>query len=125
MSASAHDPDFLNFIQLFNEERFDESHEALLPAWQQDPRYGFYKALIQLAGALQHWNEGNAFWAADLFASSHNLLAKYAPAHQGLNIDRLLEEIRACHAIAVEAHQQGGERQLRTPRLVLLDGDSA
>lgn len=123
MSDSVRDPDYLEFIGLFNEGRFDECPEALLPAWQQDIRYDFYKGLIQLAGALQHWNEGNAFWAADLFASSHNLLAKYAPAHEGLDVDRLLHDIRACHAIAAKAREQGGERELRPPRLVLIDGE--
>src|SRR5690554_3274669 len=121
MSEPTYDPDYLNFIALFNEGRYDESHEALLPAWQENIRYEFYKALIQLAGALEHWSEGNCFWAADLFASSHNLLTKYAPTHEGLDVDRLLDEIQECHAIATEALNQGGKRELTPPRLTLLD----
>jgi len=124
MSKATRDPDYLRFIELFNEGRYEESHEALLPAWQRDIRYGFYKALIQLAGALQHWTDGNAFWAADLFASSHNLLADYAPAHEGLDVDRLLQEIRECHAAADEARRTGSkDLKLRPPRLVLKDGE--
>lgn len=119
MSDSGNDPEFLSFVELFNNGDFEESHEALLPAWQENMKYDFYKAMIQLAGALLHWNSGNAFWAADLFASSHNLLAKYAPEHQGLDVERLLEEIRECHAVAKDASEQRPAGELKAPQLSL------
>jgi len=106
VSGPAYDPAYLRFIELFNAGRFEESHEELIGAWRQDPRDDFYKGLIQLAGAFQHASGGNPFWARDLLASSHNLLAKYAPVHRGLDVDDLCEKIRALHAV-LEA--QGGE----------------
>lgn len=117
MSDRAYDPEYTEFIELFNRERYEESHKALLPAWQQNIQYNFYKALIQLAGAFQHWNSGNAFWAEDLLASAHNLLEKYAPRHQGLRVDRLIEEIRACHEVAQAAKESGQAGEM--PRITL------
>lgn len=97
------------FISLFNAAEYESSHEALLPAWQQNMSDDFYKGLIQLAGALQHWTSGNAFWAVDLFASSHNLLEKYAPHCEGLNVERLLGDIKECYSVAQRVKEAGDE----------------
>lgn len=97
------------FITLFNDSEYEESHAALLEAWQHDMANDFYKGLIQLAGALQHWASGNAFWSVDLLASSHNLLEKYAPRNEGLDIERLLNDIKECYKVAQRAKDSGSQ----------------
>lgn len=98
--------EFQEFVERFNNEEFESCHEALLPAWQAN-RSDFFKGLIQLAGAFLHWRNGNAFWAEDLFASSYNLLSKYAPVHEGLDVKTLLDEIERCNMVARRAKESG------------------
>lgn len=102
-ARTPYDDDYVEFVRLFNEGRYDESHEALLGLWQRNIGNTFYKGLIQLAGAYQHWASGNAFWAEDLFASAHNLLEEYAPRYQGIDVEALLATIRACNEVARRA----------------------
>lgn len=107
-------PALYEFVERFNAQEFEASHEALMPAWAKNPRYDFYKGLIQLAGAFQHWTTKNAFWAEDLFASAHNLLAKYAPRHEGIDVAALIEAVRRCHEVAQKARRLGDVDGLET-----------
>lgn len=100
-------PELLEFVERFNAREFEASHEALVAAWAKSRGNDFYKGLIQLAGAFQHWASKNAFWAEDLFASAHNLLEKYAPRHEGLDVAALVEAIRRCHEVAKQARLAG------------------
>lgn len=105
--GQSHSPsdELSEFIRLFNDMEYELSHEALLPAWQHNMGDNFYKGLIQLAAAFQHWNSGNAFWAVDLFASAHNLLEKYAPHCEGLDVERLLSDIKQCYIVSQRAQE--------------------
>ncbi|HEX6972051.1 MAG TPA: DUF309 domain-containing protein [Limnochordia bacterium] len=112
------DPEFLAFIELFNRGEYAASAERLVPLWQatQDP---FYKGLIQLAGAMSHWEDGSFFWAADLLASGHNLLQPYAPVHDGIDVDDLLERVRHAHALAEAARRAPAGEQPPLPSIPL------
>lgn len=101
------DPELREFVALFNAGEYEASHEALMAAWERNIQYDFYKGLIQLAGAFQHWVTENAFWAEDLFASAYNLLAKYAPRHEGLDVATLIEQVRRCNEVARRARESG------------------
>lgn len=109
MGSHGQEPEdeLIRFIEHFNEGDYEASHHELLAAWQRNISDNFYKGLIQLAGAYQHWMSGNAFWAEDLFASSYNLLGPFAPACDGIDVDALLVEIEKCHRIAREARESG------------------
>lgn len=102
-------PEVAEFVHHFNAGEYEESTLALITAWQLNAS-SFYKGLIQLAGAFQHWEGGNAFWAEDLFASAYNLLAPYAPDHAGLDIEKLLAGIAECNRIARAARESGAPR---------------
>lgn len=106
-NGSGAEREYLSFIMLFNDQEYELSHQTLMPVWQANVANQFYKGLIQLAGAYQHWITGNAFWAEDLFASAHNLLERYAPHHKGLDVERLLEEIETCNQVARDAKEAG------------------
>lgn len=113
------DPEYLDFVRLFNQGEYDESHQVLTGAWQRNMSYRFYKGLIQLAGAFEHWRAGSYFWAEDLFASAHNLLESYAPMHEGLDVEQLLSQIRSCNEIARRAKESGGELKNALPEVRL------
>ena len=117
MAKREYDPEYIEFVTHFNKGDYEMSHAALVPAWQANTAYAFYKGLIQLAGALQHWNSGNAFWAEDLFASSYNLLEKYAPKHKGLDVSKLLESIEVCNRVAREAQSHTASNGTPVPEL--------
>ena len=71
-----------------------------------------------MAGALEHWQTDSLFWAEDMFATAHNLLAKYAPRYQGLDVDALLTTLQACNA-AVQAGRVN-KRKANTTSLIVL-----
>jgi len=97
------DPEYVEYVELFNRREYDAAHRALTQAWMRNISDTFYKGLIQLAGAFVHWDEGSLFWAEDLFASAHNLLSEHAPECEGLDVDALLEQIRLCNQTVKEA----------------------
>lgn len=112
------DPDYLEFIELFNQGRYEESHEVLLGSWQRNRTNDFFKGLIQIAGAFQHWDAGSLFWAEDLFATAHNLLVRYAPRYMGLDVERVLADLQAWNQAARRA-RTADEPVAEPPRLRL------
>lgn len=104
-----YEPQYVDYVTLFNEGDYGEAHRILTEVWQFNISDTFYKGLIQLAGAFEHWHDGSLFWAEDLLASAHNLLEKHAPECEGLNVDALLRDIRACHRIAIEVRAETKE----------------
>lgn len=103
-------PEYLEFIELFNRGEYDTANRTLIAAWQRNMGDRFYKGLIQLAGAFVHWHEGSLFWAEDLLASAHNLLAEFAPECDGLDVETLLADIRKCNSLVHRARTSNGDR---------------
>lgn len=115
-----YDPNYLMFIDLFNQGEYEESHRVLIEAWARNRTNDFYRGLIQMAGALEHWQTDSLFWAEDMFATAHNLLAQYAPRYQGLDVDALLTTLQACNAAVRRAREQAhGKHDVELPRIVL------
>src|SRR5690606_14284030 len=71
--AEHYPPEYLEFVRLFNEGKYAESHRVLHDIWSENRSNYFYKALIQMAGAHQHWQEQSYYWAADLFRGAAQL----------------------------------------------------
>ncbi len=108
-------PCYLGWFECFNDGRYYEAHDVLEHLWLQrrDENYGFYKGLIQFAGAFVHLQkqylrpthakDGRRLRpAARLFALASANLAPYLPRHLGLDVaelcalaDRLRGEIEA------------------------------
>lgn len=119
-TRDGYDPAYLAFIDLFNQGQYEESHWALIEVWQRNRTNDFYRGLIQIAGALEHWQTNSLFWAEDMFATAHNLLAKYAPRYQGLDIEALLTTLQACNAAARQAREQAhGKHNVELPTIQL------
>ena len=84
-----HHAHYLGYFECFNRELFYESHDVLEELWlaqRQGPNYGFYKALIQLAGAFVHLQKGRLRPAAALFKLARSYLQSYPPQHEGLDV---------------------------------------
>ncbi len=95
-----HPPEFAEFVRLFNEGRYGESHKALAAAWSENRSNYFYKALIQMAGAYEHWHDESYYWAANLFRGAASLLDRYRPRHAGMDIDELIRTLETCADVA-------------------------
>ncbi|REJ33677.1 MAG: hypothetical protein DIU83_05715 [Bacillota bacterium] len=98
--AEHYPPEYLEFVRLFNEGKYAESHRVLHDIWSENRSNYFYKALIQMAGAHQHWQEQSYYWAADLFRGAAQLLSAYAPRHGGLDINELVRTLQTCADVA-------------------------
>ena len=93
------------FFERFNQQAFFEAHEVLEQLWleqRQDAQAGFYKGLIQLAGAFVHLQKSRPGPAIALLGRSRDLLQAYAPVNQRLDVrallhwmDALLAQLRA------------------------------
>ena len=87
---------FIDFLRLFDEEKFFEAHETLEILWRktQTQERDFYHGLIQLAAVCVHIQRNNPQGAGTLYRKACHYLEKYLPAHEGIDLGALLQEIR-------------------------------
>ena len=94
------DPRYLESIRLFNKGEYFESHEVLEKLWietpQSDPIRNFYKGFIQCAAALYLLKRGTATGAKALCETSTQYLAAYGPKCLGLDVARLIADMKTC-----------------------------
>jgi predicted metal-dependent hydrolase len=87
---------YLAFFECFNRQLYFEAHEVLEHIWlpHRNGANGlFYKGLIQLAGAFVHVQKSRPGPANALFKLAAGNLEKYAPAHEGLHVQIVLDMI--------------------------------
>jgi predicted metal-dependent hydrolase len=80
-------------IELFNDGRYWEAHEAWEEAWMPDrkgPESGFYKGLIQVAAGCLHYGRRNRRGALNKWRSGAGYLRPYLPRHRGVELDPLV-----------------------------------
>jgi len=77
----------------------------------------FYKGLIQVAVCLHHFGNGNTRGARKLCVSSCRYLANYGPRYLGIDVTRLLSEMKSCCAELL-ASQEETPRVKVVPRLL-------
>ncbi len=85
---------YLGYFECFNQQMFYEAHDVLEELWLAEGRhganYGFYKGLIQFAGAFVHLQKNRLRPAAALFKLSRSYLEKYPSPHEQLDVARVL-----------------------------------
>ncbi len=84
---------YLGYFECFNRELFYEAHDVLEELWlsnRDGPNYGFYKGLIQFAGAFVHLQKNRLRPAAALFRLSQSYLGKYGSPYEQLDVARVL-----------------------------------
>lgn len=118
---------YLQFLELFNQQRFWEAHEVLEGPWRVN-RSPFYKGLIIYASAFVHVQRGNPIGVANQMAKVLHYLPPYRPHYLGLDVDAILEDARQCRqqVLAEEAALLTDPQRVREciafPRLRLEPG---
>jgi uncharacterized protein len=91
------DAHYLGYFECFNRQLFYEAHEVLEELWhaqRNGPNHGFYKGLIQLAGAFVHLQKNRLRPASALFGLAEANLKKYPAIHEQLDVQSVLKLIR-------------------------------
>jgi len=99
-------PDFYEQgIDLFNEGRFFECHEAWEEIWKRSDGEAklFYQGLIQAAVAILHAQRGNLQGARSLYAKASAKLDPLPPEHMGIAVGKLRVELSRFIEIATRA----------------------
>lgn len=84
---------YLGYFECFNRELFYEAHDVLEELWlgqRSGPNHGFYKGLIQFAGAFVHLQKDRLRPAKALFRLSQTYLGRYDSPHEQLDVTRVL-----------------------------------
>lgn len=94
---SEHPAQFIEFISLFNQGKFFESHEVLEDLWKQtpEPQKTFYQGLIQAAVALHHHERRNLKGAAYELQKSTEKLLLYPSEFENIHIPHFLRQLEA------------------------------
>ena len=118
-------PDFYEQgIDLFNEGRFFECHEAWEEIWKRSEGAEklFYQGLIQAAVAILHAQRGNLDGARSLYEKASAKLDPIPPEHMGVAIAELREALSRFIEIAIEAN---GNPLPEPPRLRRLSNSNS
>ena len=109
-------------IDLFNEGKFFECHEAWEEVWKRsagDEKL-FYQGIIQAAVAILHAQRGNLTGAASMYAKASAKLDHLPSEHMGLALGELRDALKEFFDRA-----DGGRFRLRTRRVPSLLSRSA
>jgi predicted metal-dependent hydrolase len=90
------DPHYAGDFECFNQQLFYEAHDVLEELWlaqRREPNDLYFKGLIQLAGAFVHLQKKRLSPAAALFRLARTNLTLFAPRHEALDVDGVLELI--------------------------------
>ncbi len=89
---------YYRYFELFNNEEFWESHEALEEIWKETDNDLFLRGLIVFAAAFVHVQKNNPSGCRKVLEKCINWLEPYAPRHWDLDVDRVLAHARFCLA---------------------------
>jgi predicted metal-dependent hydrolase len=85
---------YLGYFECFNRQLFYEAHDVLEELWLAEGKsganYGFYKGLIQFAGAFVHLQKNRLRPAAALFRLCQTYLRHYSREHEHLDVARIM-----------------------------------
>lgn len=103
MEREEREATFAAGAQLFEAGQYLAAHELFEELWEasEGGDADFYKALVQVAVALHHFEHGNLEGAAKLYGGHRRLLAPFLPRHAGIDLVRFLEEVQSWLAPAL------------------------
>ena len=114
---------FLDFVRLFNEGRYWESHEALEDRWRATES-DFYQGLIIYASAFVHAGRGNPNGVEAQLEKALRYLESYPDRYHGVDVEELRREASRCRELirrrrrAAQGEPAAGRTSLLpTPRL--------
>jgi predicted metal-dependent hydrolase len=93
-------PHYLAFFDCFNRQLYFDAHEVLEALWLNapGPNHGFYKGLLQIAGAFVHVQKRRKGPALALLRLARKNLERYNAVHEGLGVGDVLGLIGAWEA---------------------------
>ncbi|HXR36724.1 MAG TPA: DUF309 domain-containing protein [Candidatus Binataceae bacterium] len=96
MTAQSVADHFAEGIELFNQGRFFECHEAWEQAWLRSSGAEklFYQGLIQAAVAILHAQRGNLPGSRTLWAKAIDKLAPLPALHMGIALDEMRQDVQ-------------------------------
>jgi len=111
--------------QLFDAADYHAAHEVLDELWEQagPSEQDFFKGLIQACIALHHHQLGNPDGARKLYSGHRRYLARYLPAHRGVDVAAFLADMQTFLDPLLRA-RPGAEppfERARAPRMQLID----
>ncbi|ALP35183.1 hypothetical protein ASL14_02310 [Paenibacillus sp. IHB B 3084] len=122
MTNLSYEPLYVTYLVYFNRDRdYFECHEVLEELWLKLDRDPVYKGLLQIAVGLYHFRNGNFRGGHMLLDSAVHKLEHASPQALGINMEKLVNEARACARQLAEAvvagskdlqHQPPGFRDL-------------
>ena len=83
-------------VELMRAERWFDAHEALEDEWREAPapERDFLQGLVHVAVAWLHAERGNRPGCERQLEKAARRLAPYAPAHRGVDVALVLEDVR-------------------------------
>ncbi len=96
-------------LDLIRTGLYYQAHEELELAWRGTTagERDFYQGLVHVAVAWYQAGRGNRIGCERQLAKARRRLAPYAPAHEGVDVERLLAQVDAA-----AAHVAGGSLEL-------------
>jgi predicted metal-dependent hydrolase len=90
-------------IDLFNEGKFFECHEAWEEVWKRSDGDAklFYQGIIQAAVAILHAQRGNLSGAASLYGKASAKLDHFPSEHMGIALGELRDALKDFFALAL------------------------
>lgn len=101
---------YRKFIELFNEERFWDAHEALEGLWRKT-RSPFYQGIIIYASAFVHVQRGNSVGVGKQMAKVLRYLPPYEPGYMGLDVTGILARAREAGERTAGREDLRGQRE--------------
>jgi predicted metal-dependent hydrolase len=92
---------FRHGLELVRRGEFFAAHEELEVAWRSaeaDER-DFFQGLVHVAVAWYQAGRGNAVGCSRQLEKAERRLGPYAPAHRGVDVALLLEQVAAAQAV--------------------------
>ena len=101
-------------IQLFNDRKFFECHEALEEVWmpERGARRRFLQGLIHLAVGFHHSQRGNLEGASLQLRKGLRKLDAYLPSCEGIDTGRLYQEVLSMLDRVEAGHGAAGYPQI-------------
>jgi predicted metal-dependent hydrolase len=90
-------------LALIRGREFFAAHEALEDAWRAAPEAerDFFQGLVHVAVAWYQAQRTNRVGCERQLAKAERRLAPFVPRHRGVDVDRILKQVRAA-AVVVE-----------------------
>jgi len=89
--------DLAEGLRCYREQRYFDAHEHWEDVWRgwQGPEKPFLQALIQIAVAMHHFQQGNRVGASSLLRRALHRLQGFPPDYGGVEVEPLRESLRS------------------------------